>query len=307
LAPSGGSGSLVRLAIRVDRDHAELVLAELLELVPNGVEEVDVCAELVEYAVYGAPGELPSLPDLEAAAGGALVQVSTSPVAADWAQRWREFHRPLVLGDRLTVRPPWEPPGSTALDVAIDPGQAFGTGAHPTTRLCLELLLCAAPTGRLGGAGAEGAAGDDAGGGGAGGAGGEGGVASMVDLGCGSGVLAITGALLGFSPAVALDVDPAAIEATISNARANGVSIDARRFDLRREQAPDADLVVANVLAPPLEAWAGLQVRLPPRLVLSGLLVGEADRVARAYTARGMTLVETRSDGEWAALALIGS
>jgi ribosomal protein L11 methyltransferase len=263
------------LAIRVDRDHAEVVLAELLELVPNGVEEVDVADDLVEYAVYGAPGELPSLPDLEAAAGGELVQVSTSPVAADWAERWREFHRPLVLGDRLTVRPPWEPPASTALDVVIDPGQAFGTGAHPTTRLCLELLLALAPPG-----------------------------GSLVDLGSGSGVLAITGALLGFSPVVALDVDQAAVDATVSNAAANGVSIEARRFDLRREQAPDADLVVANVLAPPLLAWAGLQAQLPPRLVLSGLLVGEVDRVASAYVARGMTLVETRADGEWAALLL---
>jgi ribosomal protein L11 methyltransferase len=265
----------VRLAIRVDRAHAEVVLAELLELVPDGVEEVDVCDELVEYAIYGAPGELPSPPDLEAAAGGALVQVSTSSVAADWAQRWREFHRPLVLGDRLTVRPPWEPPGSTALDVVIDPGQAFGTGAHPTTRLCLELLLALAHRG-----------------------------GSLVDLGCGSGVLAITGALLGFSPVVALDLDRAAVDATVSNASANGVPIEARRFDLRREQAPDADLVVANVLAPPLLAWAALQVRLPPRLVLSGLLVGEVQRVADAYATRGMTVVETRADGEWAALLL---
>jgi len=99
---SEGSGALLRLAIRVDRDHAELVLAELLELAPSGIEEVDISDQVIEYAVYGAPGELPSLPDLEAAAGGALVQVSTSEVAGDWAQRWREFHRPLVLGDRLT-------------------------------------------------------------------------------------------------------------------------------------------------------------------------------------------------------------
>jgi ribosomal protein L11 methyltransferase len=238
-----------------------------------------VSDDVVEYAVYGAPGELPSLPDLQAAAGGALVDVSTSEVADDWASRWREFHRPLVLGDRLTVRPPWEPPGSTALDVVIDPGQAFGTGAHPTTRLCLELLLAEAAAARAG-------------------------LGSCVDLGCGSGVLAITAALLGFAPVVALDFDPAAVSATVSNAAVNGVSVDVQRFDLRREQAPTADLVVANVLAAPLLAWAGLQVRLPPRLVLSGLLVGEVDRVASAYAARGMTLSETRSDGEWAALVL---
>lgn len=268
----------MRLAIRVDRDHAELVLAELISLVPGGVEEVDVSDAVVEYAVYGAPGELPSLPDLRAAAGGALVDVSTSSVAGDWATRWREFHRPLVLGDRLTVRPPWEPPGSTPLDVVIDPGQAFGTGAHPTTRMCLELLLSEADAGGLG---------------------------SCVDLGCGSGVLAICAALLGFEPVVALDVDPAAVSACAANAAANGVSIAVRRFDLRSEQAPFADLVVANVLAPPLEAWAGLQERLPQRLVLSGLLAGsEVDRVTSAYAARGMVVAQTRSDGEWAALLL---
>jgi ribosomal protein L11 methyltransferase len=291
---SSGSSRLLRLAIRVDRDHAELVLAELLELAlaPNGVEEVEVSDAVVEYAVYGAPGELPSLPDLEAVSGDALVQVSTSEVASDWAQRWREFHRPLVLGDRLTVRPPWESPGSTALDVVIDPGQAFGTGAHATTRLCLELLLEEAS-----GAGAPG------------GAGAGGGRGTCVDLGCGSGVLAITAALLGFSPVVALDFDPAAVSASAANAAVNGVSgsVEVRRFDLRRQQAPDAALVLANVLAPPLLTWAGTQLRLPPRLILSGLLVGEVDRIASAYAARGMTLLQTRSDGEWAALLLSSS
>jgi ribosomal protein L11 methyltransferase len=264
----------VRLAIRVDREHGEMVLAELLELAPNGVEEVDVSDELIEYAVYGAPGELPSLPDLEAVAGDALVHVSTSEVAADWAERWRAFHRPLVLGDRLTVRPPWEPAGQTQLDVVIDPGQAFGTGAHATTRLCLELLLASAGGG------------------------------SCVDLGCGSGVLAIVASLLGFGPVVALDFDPLAVQATTANAAVNGVAVDVRRFDLLAEQAPDADLVVANVLAGPLLSWAGLQERLPTRLILSGLLTGETDRVAAAYAARGMTLAETRVDGDWAALLM---
>ena len=267
----------MRLAIRVDREHGEVVLAELLDLAPSGVEEVDVSDHVIEYAVYGAPGELPSLPDLEAVAGEALVHVSTSEVAADWAERWREFHQPLVLGDRLTVRPPWEPPGATELDVVIDPGQAFGTGAHATTRLCLELLLCER-------AGADGR--------------------SCVDLGCGSGVLAIVAALLGFGPVLALDFDPLAVQTTAANAAVNGVTVDVRRFDLLAEQAPDADLVIANVLAGPLLSWAGLQQQTPTRLILSGLLTAETDRVAAAYAARGMTLVETRVRGDWAALLL---
>jgi ribosomal protein L11 methyltransferase len=270
---------MLRLAVRVRRADAEIVLAELLELAPGGVEEVDVDAETVEYAVYGAPGELPALPDLEAAAGDALVHVSTSEVADDWAQRWREFHRPLVLGSALTVRPPWEPAGDTELDVVIDPGQAFGTGAHATTALCLALLLAQVQ--------APGA-----------------GRGACVDLGCGSGVLAIVAAKLGFAPVIALDHDPLAVAATQANSARAGVELDVRRFDLRTEQVPDAELVLANVLAGPLLSWADRQRRLAPALILSGLLVGEADRVSGAYVRRGMRETERRVQGDWAALAL---
>jgi ribosomal protein L11 methyltransferase len=266
---------VIRLAVRVHRRQAELVLAELLELAPSGVEEVDIGPEVVEYAVYGAPGELPELPDLRAAAGGAFVDVSTQEIADDWADRWRSFHRPLVIAGRLTVRPPWEPPADTPLDVVIDPGQAFGTGAHATTRLCLELLLdWAAPRG------------------------------SCVDLGCGSGVLAIVAAKLAFAPVLALDFDPAATAATAENAARNGVALDIREFDLRAEQVPPAGLLVANVLAPPLIAWAESQRELAPELILSGLLTTEADRVAEAYARRGRRERDRRVHGEWAALAL---
>jgi ribosomal protein L11 methyltransferase len=275
---------MIRLAVRVPRAHAEIVLAELLELAPSGVEEVDVDAETVEYAVYGAPGELPAIGDVRAAAGataGIPVDVSSSEIADDWAQRWREFHRPLVIGRELTVRPPWEAPGDTELDVVIDPGQAFGTGAHATTALCLELLLAEA---REGAPGAS--------------------PRSCVDLGCGSGVLAIVAARLGFAPVLALDYDPLAIAATDENARRAGVSVTARRLDLRVEQVPDADLALANVLAGPLLAWARTQERLAPRLILSGLLATEADRVAQAYAARGLRERTRRVRGDWAALLL---
>jgi ribosomal protein L11 methyltransferase len=266
---------LIRLAIRVQRERAELVLAELLELAPGGVEEVELGPELIEYAVYGAPGELPELPELRAAAGGALVEIATEEIADDWSQRWREFHRPLVLGDRLCVRPPWEPAGHAALDVVIDPGQAFGTGAHATTRLCLELMLETPAAGR-----------------------------SFVDLGCGSGVLAIVAAKLGFEPVLALDYDQAAVAAARENARANGVELEVRRFDLRTAQVPDCDFVAANVLAAPLRTWAASQRRLPPELILSGLLETEADSIAAAYAARGRLEGERRISGDWAALRL---
>jgi ribosomal protein L11 methyltransferase len=266
---------MIRLAVRVLRAEAELVLAELLELAPSGVEEVAIGTDVVEYAVYGAPGELPDLPDLRAAAGEALVEVRTEEIADDWCERWRAFHRPLVLGDRLTVRPPWEAPGETALDVVIDPGRAFGTGAHATTRLCLELML---ELGTHGG--------------------------SFVDVGCGSGVLAIVAAKLGFDPVLALDYDPEAVAATGENARRNGVALDVRLFDLRRRQVPAADLAAANVLAGPLVAWAAHQHRLAPQLILSGILTTETDRVAAAFAARGRAVTRRVEHGEWTALAL---
>ena len=120
-ARAGQPGCVIRLAVRVRRAQAELVLAELLELAPAGVEESQVGEETVEYAVYGAPGELPSLPDLTAAAGDALVEISTSETADDWQERWKRFHRPVLIeappprpGDAarrvpaVHVRPPWE-------------------------------------------------------------------------------------------------------------------------------------------------------------------------------------------------------
>ncbi|MFZ0090284.1 MAG: 50S ribosomal protein L11 methyltransferase [Solirubrobacteraceae bacterium] len=256
------------------RRHAELVLAELLELAPSGVEEVEIGSDVIEYAVYGAPGELPALPALEAAARGAYVDVSTQEIADDWADRWRSFHRPLVIADRLTVRPPWEPPGATGLDIVIDPGQAFGTGAHATTRLCLELMLDAVPGG------------------------------SFVDIGCGSGVLAITAAKLGWDPVTALDHDPAAVTATRENAARNRASITVEDFDLRSDPLPDTDVAVANILAGPLIAWAAAAVKLPPRLILSGVLSAETERVVAAFGQRRRRVHARRVAGEWTALAL---
>ena len=268
------SAVMLRLAVRVAREQSELVLAELLELAPSGVEEVDLGERWVEYAVYGAPGELPSLPDLEAAAGEALVRVSTEEIAVDWSTRWRSFHRPLVIEERLTVRPPWESPGTTPIDVVIDPGQAFGTGAHATTRLCLELLLDHAAPG------------------------------SFVDLGCGSGVLAIVAAKLGHRPVTALDYDPVSVTTARQNAGANDVELEVCQFDMRTGQVRDCDLVAANVLAGPLRTWAASQRTMPPTLILSGLLSTEADQVSEAFAARGMQERERRTQGGWAALLM---
>ena len=262
---------MIRLAVRVRREDAEVALAELLELAPGGVEEVDL-GDRVEYAIYGAPGELPALPDLRAAAGDALVEVATSEVADDWTERWKAFHEPVEVGP-LLVRPPWSPAREGLTDVVIDPGQAFGTGGHHTTRLCLELLFALPDPG-----------------------------GSFADLGCGSGVLAIAAAKLGFGPVAALDFDPLAVEATEANARVNGVALEVGRWDLRREPAPAARTVAANLLRPLLVDLRFSVV--PETLIASGLLVAEADEAAAALAAHGLVEVERRSAGEWSALLL---
>jgi len=271
---------MIRLALRVDRAHAEIALAELLELAPGGVEEVDL-GDAVEYAVYGPPGELPLLPDLEAAVGGALIEVTTSELPDDWSERWKEFHRPLVLGERLAVRPPWEQPLGTDVELVIDPAQAFGTGAHATTALCLELLLSLA---------AAGPAGSERG--------------PLLDLGCGSGVLAIAAAKLGFAPVRAVDFDPLSVEATAANALVNDVTLDVARCDLRSDPVPAAPTVLANLLRPLLLDYARVLAEPPRTLIASGLLVHEADEVAAAFAAHGLRERDRRERGEWAALLL---
>jgi ribosomal protein L11 methyltransferase len=314
---------MIRLALRVKRADAEVVLADLLELAPSGVEEIELSSAdggegVVEYAVYGAPGELPDLPDLRAAAGGALVEVSTSEVPDDWSERWKQFHQPVLIespgGDvaALHVRPPWEAPTECAgaLEIAIDPAQAFGTGAHATTRLCMELLLkIAATKGPRGG---------------------------VLDVGAGSGVLAIAATKLGYAPVLALDNDRESVRAILDNATLNGVEIDARRFDLREQALPwfedggkgivptaisdppggdrqgqdtPRTLVLANLLRPLLLDLAEtMPDSNPPArldLIASGLLREQADEVAAAFTDRlGLRELDRRELGEWAALQL---
>lgn len=275
---------MIRLALRVDRAHAEVALAELLELAPGGVEEVDLGDGGVEYAVYGPPGELPVLPDLEAAVGDALIEVTTSELPDDWSERWKRFHHPLELGSRLAVRPPWEAPIGADVELVIDPAQAFGTGAHATTRLCLELLLDLADA--------------DATPAGAAGRG------PLLDLGCGSGVLAIAAAKLGFAPVTAVDFDALSVEATIANADVNDVTLEVGRCDLRSDPIPVAPVVLANLLRPLLLDYAARLTEPPRTLIASGLLIHEADEIAAAFAPHGLRERDRRERGEWAALLL---
>jgi ribosomal protein L11 methyltransferase len=282
---------LIRLAVRCRPEFAERVLADLVELAPGGVEE-EAGADWVEYAIYGAPGELPALPDLKAAVGDGLVEVTSKEIPDDWADRWQDFHKAISIAEgRIVVRPSWKPhpvsdpaaPGRAAeevagLDVIVDPGQAFGTGAHPTTRMCLELLLEIAEEGEARG--------------------------GLADWGTGSGVLAIAAAKLGFAPVVACDHEQAALDAAAAGAKANGVDLELAHVDLRREPAPTAPTVTANLTAPLLREVASRLEEPPERLVCSGMLRSEIDEVTEAFGRCGMHERELRSSGDWGALML---
>ncbi|HVP74495.1 MAG TPA: 50S ribosomal protein L11 methyltransferase [Gaiellaceae bacterium] len=186
---------------------------------------------------------------------------ATATAVAPAEDAWRSFHHGVAVG-RLWVGPPWERPPRGAVAVVIDPGRAFGTGAHATTRLCLELLQELEP-------------------------------ASLLDVGCGSGVLSIAAALLGFTPVTGIDLDDAAVEATLANAHVNGVELSVRRADALADELPRAEIVVANVALDVVE-------RLLPRLsarwvVASGYLDQDELRV------EGWSRAGRRTADGWAA------
>jgi ribosomal protein L11 methyltransferase len=223
--------------------EAELLL--LLHIFPEGVEELDGA-----FAVYA--DEPPVGFDV----------LGADDVAEGWEDGWRAFHHGVVVG-RFWVGPPWEDPPVGVEAIVVDPGRAFGTGAHATTRLSLELLQEQPP-------------------------------GSMLDVGCGSGVLSIAAARLGFTPVSAIDVDEAAVEVTRANAAANGApGIEARRADAFRDELPAVDLVVANVALDVVEA---LLPRFDAgRAITSGYL--ERDRPS----VDGWSHVDRRERDGWAA------
>jgi ribosomal protein L11 methyltransferase len=235
----------------VPAEQGEQAAAAMLELFPDGYAEARK-GESIELAAFTDENGVARL-------RSSFGDVRVEPVPAGWEDEWKRFHRPVEIG-ALWIGPPWEAPVEGLLPVVIDPGRAFGTGEHPTTRLCLELLQELER-------------------------------GSLVDLGCGSGVIAIAAVRLGFAPVIAVDADEAAIEATVRNAAENSVDVTARLLDLASEEPPAADIAIANIDLRTISALHPASVTL----VTSGYLASNKPEVS------GFAHVERRVQAEWAA------
>lgn len=216
----------------------------------------------------------------------ALPEPSFRPIEEeDWAESWKAHFHPLAIGKRLLVLPPWIPQTDpTRIPLVLDPGMAFGTGAHPSTRMCLAALENLVQAGDL-----------------------------VVDLGCGSGILSIAAALFGAGHVLACDIDEEAVAATRRSAELNRVDSRIEVFQGSLPQAADrlagrpaADIVVANILAETLRALLreGLAdlVRDQGRLVLSGILADLEGSVEEVAGAVGLTLEQETFEQGWCTL-----
>jgi ribosomal protein L11 methyltransferase len=252
------------------------VLAEACDLLGAGCREraLPDGGAALDFWMPAAAAPAPEALRAALAERGWAVAVEAEAERGDWRAAIRDFHRPVEIGGRLLLRPPWEPARPGLLDVVIDPGMAFGTGQHATTRGCLELLLRLPP-------------------------------GSLVDVGCGSGVLAIAARRLGHAPVTAIDRDPLAVDATLANAAANGVEVAVERGEIGRAVLPAADAVLANLtsdmMAPLAAALAG---RPPRRAILSGLRPYELAGAVAAWAPLGLAPAGTVADAEWASVLL---
>lgn len=302
LQPDDWSGSA---AFAVNADPVDYVHPDAVALVaslqPAGWQEEDDGDTLVFWLTAEAGAERRAQGVLRRLVR--LGELTTEPQRPGWETAWQEFHRPQTVG-RFFVRPPWCDPEPGLLDLVIDAGQAFGTGGHATTRQCLEAIQGIAP-------------------------------GSLLDVGCGSGVVALAALRLGFAPVWGVDFDAAAVRAAIENAARNGLEADFRVADATDPGSllPQADVVVANIALGPIlrlaarfaggeqgvasggagpapggaaeAAEAGLHLLRPQRLLLAGLLVGQVDEAVAAYPA--YREAARRDDGEWALVHLVRS
>lgn len=204
---------------------------------------------------------------------GPDLNLRSSPESSDWEGALREFHRPVVVSGRLRLRPPWHSAERDLVDVIVDPGLAFGTGQHATTRMCLALLLDR-PRG------------------------------SLVDAGCGSGVLALAALRLGHRPVYAMDHDPHSVDAARTNAASNGLALRVAEASLHDARLPAAEGVMANLTLTLMPALASALSSSPRWMILSGLRSSEAGEAAALFAPHGLAVEQRRSEDGWCALLL---
>jgi ribosomal protein L11 methyltransferase len=304
-------GAWLELAVEADVEAVEAV-SEILGRVSSGGTTVEPAFDLVEEGL-GARVD-PSRPAIVrgyvAARDASAAEAATAATAEalghlqafglrtigelrtrivheeDWAEAWKAYFPVLRVGRRIVIRPTWRRHRRRPDDVvlALDPGMAFGTGLHPTTRLCLAALESLADDGRVEGA-------------------------RVLDVGCGSGILAIAAIKFGASDALGVDTDPIAIESTLANARRNRL---ARRVRARAGSLPSGeppfDVVLANLIAGVLVPLAGAlhdEIRPGGTLVASGIFVDREGEVRAAFEAAGLAITGRSHEGDWVALTAV--
>jgi ribosomal protein L11 methyltransferase len=242
-------------------------VAAILALQPAGWQEEDDGRTLVFWLEDGAEADAGVASALKRIGSLGRLEVRREPPG--WETAWQRFHRPHVIG-RLYVRPPWYPARDDLLDIAVEAGLAFGTGGHASTRQCLELIQTLSP-------------------------------GSLLDLGSGSGVVSFAALRLGFGPVTGVEIDPVAVHAAAGNAAMNGLEPSFLVGDATDPgyPLPLVDVVVANIAlrpilrlaerwqeggaATPVDAAPALSASSPRELLLSGLLVSQADEALAAY------------------------
>jgi ribosomal protein L11 methyltransferase len=324
-----GPGIWVELAVAADIEAVEAVSEILTRYAPGGTsvepgfsltdEGLGAVVDVTRPAIVRAylPGLDPA--GVEAAiadattALGHLQAFGLRPIGelqsrlvreADWAEAWKSHFPVLRIGRRIVIRPTWRRHRKRPDDVvlSLDPGMAFGTGLHPTTRLCLAALETLADEGLL----ATGSAG-----GGSARGGSRRGAARVIDVGCGSGILAIAAAKLGAGELLGVDTDPIAVEATTANARLNGQT---RRIRVRRGSVPSGegpfDVVLANLIASLLVQLAEpLHDELVPggRILASGIFRDREADVRAAFGSAGLVVSRRWAEEDWVALEAVRS